>query len=1107
MAVCAGCGEENPDGAKFCMSCGAAQAAPACPSCGEENPPKAKFCLDCGTPLASVAPAPPSPAAPPVVGEERKLDTLVFVDLVGSTALAESLDPEDVLSLLELYYTRLRAELERHGGTVEKYIGDAIVTHFGVPVGHEDDPERAVRAALAILDTVEALNAEDPIRQIQVRIGIHTGEVIVRHGNRAEEGKGLAWGDALNTAARIESAAPAMGILVGEETFRASRHAIEYREHEPIEAKGKAEPVRVWEVVGVREAAARGRGRDAPLLGRDAELARLVAVWEQVCTEGRPALATVLGEPGVGKSRLVDELAGRISDRGTVLWGRCLAYGEGITYWPVIEILEGAAGILKSDPRETVSAKLGTLLESLATDDLDQLRTMASALANLIGVPRTPRGTYSATEISQAELHWGVRRVLELLAAMRPLALVFEDVHWAEPTLLEFIEFLGDAGAPVLLVGSARPELATIRPALVTESERRVSISLDALDDSASEALLAKLVDVHGLPPGDYTKQLLRNAAGNPLFLEETVRMLAESGALSRGGTSIDIAVPTSLQAMIGARLDGLPDEDKSVAQHASVVGMVFWSGAVSELHGGETEPRLQALEERDLVRARAESSIANEHEWAFKHALIKDVAYGRVPKSRRASLHVRFVDWLGAQPAVGDELVEIVAYHLEQSCKLAREVGRSEAPPIERAVDALMRAAAKAERREGMREADRYYARALDLVGDAQTEQALEARLGRAGTLQTLGDLKQGDALLAAVAEAATAFGRLDLRARALIERANIAAKQGRGVEARAFVGEAELIAGAFGDRRLEARAIYRAGYIRSWFESAGEAAIADVERALAIAEELDDRPLQVEISSWLSSLLYNLGELARAEERLVRCFALLGGLGSLRDEARATWLLALVKYHQGQLDESEQLGLRALDWLERTDDTFYHLQALRVLALCAAARAELELAEERLRAAVPIALEIGGALVVEIYRCLVDVLVRQGRIADARELAVFAFRSIPEEDAYARAAGLLIEATLRTAEGRRDVAEESYVEALRLLSEQQLPLDLAEARIAFGRALRTLGDEAASREQLELARTDLARMGAQGLLDEIEHELAVTSEGAGRPGPLASA
>src|SRR5581483_3157181 len=372
MAVCAGCGEENPDGAKFCMSYGAAQAAPACPSCGEENPPKAKFCLDCGTPLASVAPPPPSPAAPPVVGEERKLDTLVFVDLVGSTALAESLDPEDVLSLLELYYTRLRAELERHGGTVEKYIGDAIVTHFGVPVGHEDDPERAVRAGLAILATVEALNAEDPIRQIQVRIGIHTGEVIVRHGNKAEEGKGIAWGDALNTAARIESAAPVMGILVGEETYRASRQAIDYREHEPIEAKGKSEPVRVWEVVGVRDGTARQRAHEAPLLGRDSELARLLAVWEQVRSERRPAVATVLGEAGVGKSRLVSELTTSAADSGHVLWGRCLSYGEGITYWPVIEILEGAAGILKSDSKDEVGAKLGALLESFGIDDSDQ---------------------------------------------------------------------------------------------------------------------------------------------------------------------------------------------------------------------------------------------------------------------------------------------------------------------------------------------------------------------------------------------------------------------------------------------------------------------------------------------------------------------------------------------------------------------------------------------------------------------------------------------------------------------------------------------------------------------------------------------------------------
>jgi class 3 adenylate cyclase/tetratricopeptide (TPR) repeat protein len=1101
MAACASCGTENPDGAKFCMSCGAPQGAPPCPNCGEQNPPQAKFCLNCGTALTAAAappPPPPPPAPEPVLEEERKLDTLVFVDLVGSTALAESLDPEDVLHLLEMYYTRLRAELERHGGTVEKYIGDAIVTHFGVPVGHEDDPERAVRAALDILDKVVALNAEDPIRRIEVRIGIHTGEVIVRHGNRAEEGKGIAWGDALNTAARIESAAPAMGILVGEETYRASRHAIEYREHEPIEAKGKAEPVQVWEVVGVRASAARGRAQEAPFVGRDAELDRLLALWDGVQADGRPALGMVIAEPGVGKSRLVTETTTRLGESATVLWGRCLSYGEGITYWPVIEILEGAAGILVSDQTEQVSDRLGALLESLGADDPDQLRTMASALANLIGVPRTPHGTYSATEMSQAELHWGIRRVLELLATQRPLALVFEDLHWAEPTLLDLIDFIGEAEAPILLLGSGRPELASIRPAFATDGEHRAALHLSALDEAASERLLAELLGTHELPDGQRADQLLRNAGGNPLFLEETVRMLADAGALDGGKAPVDIAVPTTLQAMIGARLDALATGEKRVAQHASVVGMVFWSGAVAELEGSEADPRLQTLEQRDFLHAHPESSLVDEREWEFKHALIKDVAYGRVPKSRRANLHVRFVDWLGSHPAAGEELVEIVAYHLEQSCKLAREVSRSEPPPIERAVDALMRAAEKAERREGIHEADRYFARALDLLGDEESVQALEVRLGRAGTLQTLGELGKSDEVLTGVAEAALGT-RPDLRARALIERANIAAKQGRGAEARAFAAEAESIAAGYGDRSLEARAIYRRGYVRWWFESAGEAAIADIERALAIAEELDDQALQVEISAWLASLLYNLGELGRAEERLMRCFGILGNLGSLRDEARATWLLALVKYHRGRVDEAETLALRSLDWFERTGDRFYHLQALRLVALCAGVRGKHAVAEERLRDAVPIALEIGGALVVEVYRLLVDVLVRQDRLDDARELAVFAFQSVPPEDGYCKAACLLIEGTLRTAEGRRDVVEQSYAEAVLLLEQQRLPIDVAEARLAYGRALRELGGEVEAREQLRLAREDLARMGAQGLVDEIDSELVALNEGAG--------
>ncbi|MGH2935090.1 MAG: AAA family ATPase [Gaiellaceae bacterium] len=1074
-----------------------------CASCGEQNPDRAKFCLNCGSPLAEAA-----PPAPP--DEERKLDTLVFVDLVGSTALAESLDPEDVLGLLDLYYARLRAELERCGGTVEKYIGDAIVTHFGVPVAHEDDPERAVRAALAILDTVKELNAEDPIRQIEVRIGVATGEVIVVHGQKAEEGKGIAWGDILNTAARIESAAPVMGVLVGEETYRASAHAIEYAEHEPITAKGKAEPVPVWQAIGIRDGVGRGRAREAPLVGRSVELERLLALWERVETEGRPARAVVMGEPGIGKSRLLAELAHRVGEHARVLWGRCLSYGEGITYWPVVEIVEEAAGILTSHDGETVSAKLDALLESLPDVDLDQLRTIASALANLIGAPRTPRGTYSASEISQAELHWGIRRVLELLAEQKPLVLVVEDLHWAEPTLLDLLDFLGEATAPIYLIGTGRRELSELRPELGVDSERSVVIALSALGEEESGELLAELLRAQGLPAGEHVEKLLRTAAGNPLFLEETVRMLAGTGALEEGRDLSELAVPTSLQATIGSRLDALPSPAKRVAQRASVVGSVFWSGAVAALDQAAVgvDDSLGTLEQREFVLAHEESSIATDREWGFRHGLIRDVAYGRVPKGQRAGLHLRFVDWLAERSGAGDELVEIVAYHLEQSCKLAREVGRSETPPpVERAVDALMRAAERAERREGIREADRYYARALELVGEALTEQSLELRLGRAGTLNTLGELAKADELLTIVADEAVGTGRADLRAKALLGQTRIATKQGRASDARALVSEAETIAADSGDLALQARAGFRAAYVRWWFEQAGEAAVAELHRCLAIADKLEDTPLRIEVLAYLGVVLYNVGDLPGAEERFLQAIELARESGSLRDQARATFHLGLVKYHLGELEDAERLSLQAHDWLERTGQAFYQLQNLRTLAMTASARSELGLAEERLQTAVPLALDIGGgALVTEIYRLLVDVLIGQGRVADARELALFAFRSVPEEDAYARAAALLIEASLRSAGGEGEAAVEKFTQALALLEQQGLPLDLCEARLAYAKALRRTGDESAARAELMQAREDLARMGARGLVGEIDRELAGMPDGAGVAGPSGS-
>ncbi len=308
--------------------------------------------------------------------------------------------------------------------------------------------------------------------------------------------------------------------------------------------------------------------------------------------------------PGIGKSRLLAEVASRAADDAAVLWGRCLSYGEGITYWPMVEIVKGAAGILKSDDKDTaISRSSAYSWRSIGSDDLDELRTMAAAIANLIGVPRTPRGTYSAADISQAELHWGIRRVLELLAARRPLMLVFEDLHWAEETLFDLIDFLRAAEAPIFVVGTGRRELEQLRPMLCSDGDQRIAVPLAALDEAESEALLARLLGAHDVPAGRHAELLLRNAAGNPLFLEETVRMLADSGALEAGGDLSELAVPTSLNAMIGSRLDALPSQDKRIAQYASVVGMTFWSGAVADLQGSDVEST------RASVRSSSESS------------------------------------------------------------------------------------------------------------------------------------------------------------------------------------------------------------------------------------------------------------------------------------------------------------------------------------------------------------------------------------------------------------------------------------------------------------------------------------------------------------------
>jgi class 3 adenylate cyclase/tetratricopeptide (TPR) repeat protein len=1078
-----------------------------CPSCGQENPDVAKFCLACGSALAE-----PEPAV-----EERKLITVLFTDIVGSTAKAENMDPEDVRARLAPYYGRLRRELEHYGGTVEKFIGDAVVALFGAPVAREDDPERAVRAAFAVCNAIEALNDEDEWLDLQVRVGVNTGEALVVLGARASEGEGMASGDVMNTAARLQSAAPINGILVGELTHAATRQVIEYRDAEPIAAKGKSEPVLVWEAVAIREQPGLRPAGDGALVGRDEELATLLELWRRVCGEQAPAQATVLGPPGIGKSRLLAELTRAAAESGAVHTGRCLPYGEGITYWPITDILKSAAGILQSDGPEAMSAKLGALLDGLPTDDADELRTMAAAVSNLVGVPTTPRGTYLATDISQAELHWGFRRVLQLLALRRPLLLVVEDLHWAEQTLLELLQYVQTGEeVPLLVVGSARPELADIRPGFAVESERRHTILLEPLVESAGEELLAQLLGSAELARDPAAAALLRNAGGNPLFVEETVRMLSDSGLVDEGGWRTGggaegIAVPTSLQALIASRLDLLALPEKQVAQHASVVGAVFWPGAIAHLQNGggngELGERLQTLERRDVVREHDVSSVAGELEYGFKHMLIRDVAYGQLPKGRRAELHLRFSEWVGAVPGSEDEFVEIVAYHLEQSCRLAREVARSPVPPpVDAAVEALTHAAEKAQRREGIREADRFYARALELVTDAPPEKTLALRLRHARTRTALGEHRQAHESLLEVAEQAQELGRRDIRCGALIGLAHIDQKHGRLTEARRLLKEAQSIATEIGDRLHQVRAGYELGTLSGDFEGELEEALANLRRSLVLAEELDDRFLRTEGHLRMGATLINAGEFAQAEEQFVRCIGLAEELGSHRDQARATCLLGQVRYYRVGVEDAERLAVQARDWLDRTSESYYQIQNLRQLALYALARGDPVRAEEWLREALPPALEMGGWLLLDVYRYLVEALVRQERLDDARQLAEFAGRHVSEEDFYDRVAVRLAEASIAAADRDFAAVTDCFGDVFRLLEQESSPILIAEARVDLARALARLGEDAAAVVELEQAKQTFGSIGAGGLVAELDREFAELRGGAAVSGPTSS-
>ena len=985
--------------------------------------------------------------------EVRKTVTVVFADVAGSTALGERLDPEATRRIMGRYFDEAQAALERHGGSVEKFIGDAVMAVFGIPQVHEDDALRAVRAAADVRSAVERLGAElEPELgvRLRARIGVNTGEIVA---GDPSAGQRFATGDAVNVAARLEQAAPPGEVLLGDATRRLAGDAIDAERVEPLALKGKMEAVRAWRLVGVRpDMPAFTRRIDAPFVGRAAEVGVLEAAFGRAVAQREAQLCTIVGPPGIGKSRLAREVLGRIGDNARILVGRCLPYGEGITYWPLAEIVK------------QLGEERG-VRQALAGDD--ELERVADRVLAAVGLGDGGAGA--------EETAWAFRRLFEALADDEPLVLVLDDIHWAESTLLDLLEYLVtfSADAPLLLLCLARADLFDARPSWAAPRRNAALVTLEPLADAESEALVEQLLAER--PIAEAARQrILAAAEGNPLFVEQLLAYTADGPALA------EATVPPTLHALLAARIDALAPEERAVAQRASVEGRSFHRGAVAELLPEPARPRLgsqlMALVRKELIRP-DRASFASDDGFRFGHILIRDAAYDAMPKLLRAELHERYALWLERAAAERvSEYEELLGYHLEQAHRLRVDVGPADERSRRLAEAAGQRLGAAGERafgRSDMAAAANLLGRAWDLL-QPDDARRLDHGLHLTVALWLLGDLPNADRVSAEVYERAGRRGDQRLRARARIERLDghyhldIPMEQMRQELAAAI----EIFEAA-GDEGGLAVA-WRIVGMTHWMENrAGDQAEA-LERALTHARRLGaDAPELTPILSQLATGLSH-GPMP-VDEAFAKCEELLAlAPRNLLVEASVKRALGRLRAMQGRVEEADALMRRGVGITQELGLT---LQAAAAGgqggAFVADLAGDLPRAVEVLRESVRELEEAGERSYLSTNAALLaDVLVRLGEEdAEAERLADLARAISPEDDRSSQVGWRIARARLLARRGEHAEAQALAREAVRRADETDFLSNRGEAWLALADVLRADGRTGEATEAAECA------------------------------------